>query len=245
MSELDFTGKTVLIVGGSSGIGNGVAQRFRGKGADVHVTGTKRSGMDYAEVAGSDLSGLTFAQLDVTQPGAIDEFQPSFEKLDVLILSQGYVIYRRAEFEREGWEQVISINLTSVMDCARRFKSMLAATQGSMIIINSIMGYRASVGNPAYAASKAGTVSLTMTLAEAWAADGVRVNGIAPGIIETKLTSNFTEHPRRREATLAAIPLHRFGTPSEIADTALFLASPLAAYIIGQTIIVDGGMLLS
>lgn len=245
MNELDFGGKTALVVGGSSGIGNGMARRFRAHGADVHVTGTKADAADYADVAGSDLDGLTYAQLDVSDPENIERFAPAFDKLDVLILSQGYVMYRRAEFERTGWDTVMNINLNSAMHCARKFKPMLSAAQGSLILISSIMGFRSSVGNPAYAASKAGAVSLTMTLGEAWASEGIRVNGIAPGIVETKLTTATTQNAQRRDATLAAIPLHRFGTPEDIAGVALFLASPLASYMVGQTLTVDGGMLLS
>jgi 3-oxoacyl-[acyl-carrier protein] reductase len=245
MNELDFSGKTVLVVGGSSGIGNGMAQRFRAHGAHVHVTGTKGTAADYDGIAGSDLDGLTYAQLDVSDPDNIDGFQPGFDQLDVLILSQGYVLYRRAEFDRPGWNTVMDINLNSVMHCARRFQPMLSTARGSLIIISSIMGFRSSVGNPAYAASKAGAVSLTMTLGEAWASEGIRVNGIAPGMVETKLTTATIENPQRREATLAAIPLRRFGTPDDIAGAALFLASPLAAYMVGQTLTVDGGMLLS
>lgn len=245
MNELDFSGKTVLIVGGSSGIGNGMAHRFRAHGANVHVTGTRLSAVDYEGMEGSDLEGLTYAQLEVSDPENIDRFQPLFENLDVLILSQGFVLYRRAEFERPGWDRVMDINLNSVMHCARRFKPMLSARRGSLIIISSIMGFRASVGNPAYAASKAGAVSLTMTLGEAWASEGIRVNGIAPGIVETKLTTATTQNPQRRDATLAAIPLRRFGTPDDIAGAALFLASPLASYMVGQTLTIDGGMLLS
>ena len=245
MNELDYSSKTVLVVGGSSGIGNGIAQRFRAHGADVHVTGTKPEADSYAGVDGADLTGLSYAQLDVSDPDNIDRFTPSFDKLDVLVLSQGYVKYMRAEFERDGWDMVMAINLDSIMHCARRFKPMLTSAQGSLIVISSIMAFRSSVGNPAYAASKAGAASLTMTLAEAWASEGIRVNGIAPGIIATKLTTATTSNPKRREATLAGIPLHRLGTPDDIAGVALFLASPLAAYVIGQTITVDGGMLLS
>ncbi len=245
MNELDYSGKTVLVVGGSSGIGNGIAQRFRAQGAEVHVTGTKAAADDYVGVDGTDLEGLTYAQLDVIDPDNVDRFVPRFDRLDILVLSQGYVRYKRAEFERDGWDTVIAINLDSIMHCARRFKPMLSSSQGSLIILSSIMAFRSSVGNPAYAASKAGAASLTMTLGEAWAAEGIRVNGIAPGIVATKLTTATTTHAERRETTLAAIPLRRLGTPADIAGVALFLASPLAAYVVGQTITVDGGMLLS
>ena len=107
--------------------------------------------------------------------------------------------------------------------------------------------YQATRGNPAYNASKAGAVALVRTLGDAWArgAGGIRVNGIAPGLVDTKLTQVTTRHPKRLEAALLAIPMGRLGTPQDMAGVALFLASPLAAYITGQTLIVDGGMVLA
>ena len=130
------------------------------------------------------------------------------------------------------------------MACARRFKPSLAARKGSLIIISSISGFSANIGNPAYAASKAAAVSLTKTLGCAWAREGVRVNGIAPGLVETKLTRITTEHPQRMASSLARIPVGRIGTPEDMARVALFLASPLASYVVGQTLIVDGGQVL-
>jgi len=245
MSDLDFYGKTILVIGGSSGIGNGIAQSFRSRGAKVHVTGTKAAAADYDGTSGSNLDGLHYSQLDVSVPDSIESHVPVFSSLDVLVLSQGHVVYGRGEFERAGWESVMAVNLHSLIHCARRYKTMLSETRGALIIISSTSGFISNIGNPAYAASKAGAVSLTATLGEAWAADGIRVNGIAPGFVETKLTSITTQHPKRREQVLASIPVRRFATPEEIAGVALFLASPLASYIIGQTIIVDGGMLLS
>src|SRR5215207_8652086 len=98
MNELDFSGKQMLVVGGSSGIGNGIAQAFRAKGARVAVCGTRASAADYSGGEGSDLSGLDYAQLDVSNPAAIENFKPPFAGLDVLVLAQGAVIYRRGEF---------------------------------------------------------------------------------------------------------------------------------------------------
>ena len=245
MSDLDFSGRTVLVVGGSSGIGNGIARSFRARGAQVHVTGTKATAAGYEETPGSNLDGLVYSQLDVSDPDNVESHVPACSSLDVLVLSQGCVVYGRGEFERPGWEQVMAVNLDSLMHCARRYKAMLAETRGSLIIISSTSGFISNIGNPAYAASKAGAVSLTATLGEAWARDGIRVNGVAPGFVETKLTSITTRHPQRREQVLASIPAGRFGSPEEIAGVALFLASPLASYVVGQTIIVDGGMLLS
>jgi 3-oxoacyl-[acyl-carrier protein] reductase len=244
MNELDFTGKSVLVVGGSSGIGNGVAQAFRARGARVHVWGTRASAADYDEAEGSDLEGLGYTAVDVSDPDAIAAAPEPFDTLDVLILSQGAVLYRRQEFERAGWDRVMAINLDSVMHCSERFKPMLAATKGSIVVVNSVAGFRATLGNPAYAASKAGAVNLTRTLAQAWAPEGIRVNGFAPSLVDTKLTKVTMDHPDRREKALAKMPLGRFGTAEDMAGVALFLASPLSAYVTGQTILVDGGLTL-
>lgn len=244
MDELDFSGKTVLVIGGSSGIGNGVAQAFRGKGAEVHVCGTRASAADYRDEEGSDLDGLHYAQLDVSDAAAIEAFTPAFDRLDVLVLAQGAVIYRRGEFEMPGFRKVMEVNLMSLMACSGKFHDMLQASQGALIIVSSTAAYHSTKGNPAYNASKTGAVGLTRTLAEAWAEDGVRVNGIAPGLVDTKMTKVTTANPKRLEGAIQKIPLKRLGTPKDMAGAALFLASPLASYVVGQTIIVDGGLIL-
>lgn len=245
MNELDFTGQRVLVVGGSSGIGNGIAQDFRRRGALVHVWGTRETAADYAGIDGSDLTGLGYTAVDVGDPAAIDAAPAPFDGLDVLVLSQGTVLYKQGEFARPGWDRVIAVNLDSVMHCITKFRPQLGACRGRVVIISSVSGFIANRGNPAYAASKAGAVALTRTLGEALAAEGIRVNGIAPGLVDTKLTKVTTEHPKRREMALAAIPLGRMGTPADMAGAAVFLASPLSSYVVGQTLIVDGGLILS
>lgn len=245
MIKLDFRNKSVLVIGGSSGIGNGIAQAFRACGADVHVTGTRPSIEQYSNDSASDLAGLSYSRLDVSSGEAIEQHAPELTSLDILVLSQGQVRYKRQEFEREGWEHVIAVNLNSLMHLARRYKPALSASKGSLIVISSLSGFQANRGNPAYAASKAGAISLTKTLGEAWAADGIRVNAIAPGFVETKMTSSTFADPIRRNTTLAEIPLGRLGKPEDMAGAALFLASPLASYVVGQTLIVDGGLSLS
>jgi 3-oxoacyl-[acyl-carrier protein] reductase len=242
---LDFTGKHVIVIGGSSGIGNGIAQGFRAAGANVTVTGTRPDEGDYLEAEDSNLSGLTYHQLDVSNRDAVDALAPKLAPADVLVLCQGTVRYKRAEFEREGWDAVMDVNVNSVMDCARAFHAGLAEKGGAIIIVSSVAAFKSTMGTPAYAASKAGAASLTKTLGEAWARDGIRVNGIAPGLVPTKLTSVTTDHPERLEATLRAIPMRRVGTPEDMAGAALFLASPLSAYVTGQTLVVDGGLTLS
>ncbi len=244
MNDTDFTGKTVLVVGGSSGIGNGIAHGFRERGASVHVWGTRAKASDYDPADGSDLNGLGYDCVDVGDPDAIEVAPLPFDTLDVLVLSQGTVVYGRGEFEREGWDKVVAVNLDSLMHCCRKFQPQLLLSQGSITIVSSISGLGANKGNPAYAASKAGAISLTRTLGQAWAPDGIRVNGLAPGLVDTKLTKITTENPKRLAGALRAIPAGRMGTPADMAGVALFLASPLASYVNGQTLVADGGLSL-
>lgn len=245
MQELDFSGKTVLVIGGSSGIGNAIAQNFLSRGAEVHVWGTRATAEDYTDSADSKLQGLHYRQVDVGDAGQIERAPVAFTRLDVLVQAQGTVLYDRQEFEAEGFRKVLDVNLTSLMVCGQKFHPMLKTAQGAVIIISSAAAFHSTRGNPAYNASKTGAFGLTRTLGEAWARDGIRVNGIAPGLVETKLTRITTGNPKRLEGALRAIPLGRLGTPQDMANVALFLASPLASYMLGQTLLVDGGMLLA
>ncbi len=242
---LDFTGKTALIIGGSSGIGNGIAHAFTERGALVHVTGTRASASEYTPQEGSDLSGLTYHHLDVMDRKSADALAADLGGVDTLVLSQGTVRYGRAEFAQEGWDDVVQVNLNSVMDCARAFHDGLRERQGTIIVVSSVAAFKSTLGTPAYAASKAGAASLVKTLGEAWARDQIRVNGIAPGLVPTKLTAVTTDNDERREASIKSIPMRRMGTPEDMAGVALFLASPLSAYVTGQTVIADGGLTLS
>ena len=235
---LDFTGKTALVVGGTSGIGNGIAQGFREAGATVHVTGTRGSAEDYPD---SELDGLHFAQLDVSDRDAVDAFDWP-ETLDVVVLCQGIARYGREEFTREGWDAVMEVNLDSLLDCANATRQRLADSGGSLIIVSSIGGYRGLVGNPAYGASKAGAISMVKSLGVAFAPEGIRVNGIAPGYVHTKINDAFLKDEKTQKHIISTTPRGRLGLPADMAGAALFLASPLADYVVGQTISVDGGL---
>lgn len=245
MTDLDYTNKTVLVVGGSSGIGNGIAQSFRARGAIVHVWGTRPTAADYEASEGCDLTGLNYACVNVEDRDRIDVEAARIGVLDVLVLSQGTVVYKRAEFHRAGWDHVMAVNLDSLMACSMAFKEKLAAVRGTIIVVSSTSGFQSNIGNPAYSASKAGAISLTATLGKAWGRDGVRVNGIAPGLVETKLTKVTTMNAKRLESALNSTPAGRQGYPEDMANAALFLASPLASFIIGHTLVVDGGLSLN
>ena len=244
MNEIDFSNKTVLVIGGSSGIGNGIARRFRDHGARVFVSGTRAGAKDYADEEGSELDGLHYFQWDVSGDSKVAALQPPFDSLDVLVVSQGIVEYKRAEFQMPTFRKVLDVNLMSVMSSCTKFHPMLVKTQGSIIVLGSGASFFSVLGNPAYSASKGALVTLTKTLAEAWAVDGIRVNGIAPGLIATKITKVTWGHPRRYQDSLDSIPMKRWGTPEDMGGIALFLASPLAAYLTGQMLIADGGMSL-
>ena len=245
MNELDFSGKKVLVVGGSSGIGNGIARAFLERGASVHVWGTRATAFDYADSPDSRLDGLHYTQVDVADPNNVDDCVLPFERLDVLVQAQGTVLYDRQEFKIAGFRKVVDINLNSLMACADKCFEPLKAARGAMIIVSSAAAFHSTRGNPAYNASKTGAFGLTRTLAEAWAGDGIRVNGIAPGLVDTKLTRITTGNQKRLDGALRNIPLGRLGTPEDRAGAALVLASPLSAYMLGQTLLVDGGMLLA
>jgi 3-oxoacyl-[acyl-carrier protein] reductase len=242
--DTDFTGKTVLVVGGSSGIGNGIAHAFVARGGSVHVWGTRAKAEDYDPADGSDLGGLGYSCVDVGDPDAIAAAAEPFASLDVLVLCQGTVVYKRGEFERPGWDHVMAVNLDSLMHIARKFKPQLLETRGSVVIVSSVSGLKGNIGNPAYAASKAGAISLTKSLGQAWGPEGIRVNGLAPGLVDTKLTKVTTDNPERLSGALASIPQRRMGLPADMAGAAIFLASPLASYVTGHTLVVDGGLSL-
>jgi len=237
---LDFAGKTALVVGGSTGIGNAAAQMFREAGATVHVAGTRADAAAYAGTDG-DMTGLTYHRLDIGDRDAVAAFDPGIEALDALVIAAGMVMYKRAEFEIENFEKVISANLTGFMQLSTKFLPQLRAAKGSIVNVGSVASFKGVVGQPAYSASKGGLRTLTKSLAMAFAGDGVRVNLVAPGLIKTKMTEITWANDARAAATEAAIPLKRLGEPRDVAGAILFLCSDLAGYITGESILIDGG----
>lgn len=239
---IDFTGQTVLVAGGSSGIGLGIARCFDAAGALVHITGTRAGSDDYAD---TDLSGLVYHQLDVAEAGAATSLSSEIDHVDVIVPSVGTVAYGGTEYEIDTFRRVIDVNLNGVMELCTAFRPQLAETgQGSVVIIGSTSSFIATPGQPAYSASKGALVTLTKSLATAWAKHGIRVNGVAPGFVNTKLTARSHDDPDVYEATIGRIPMRRWGRPEEMGNAAVFLASSMASYITGQMLLVDGGITL-
>lgn len=236
--------KRILVVGGSSGIGRGIANCFLNLNADVCITGTKENIEDYGlEDVVSQKS--EYVKLDLLDPEALGNLVIPFDSLDVLVCSQGTVQYKRKEFEMEIFREVLDLNLTSMMACCQKFKPLMTNIDTNIILLGSGASYKAVRGNPAYSASKGGILTLVKTLAEAWAREGIRVNGIAPGYVASKLTEVTFKDKNRYESSLKNIPLARWGEAEDIGHTACFLASSKASYITGQMITVDGGLGLS
>lgn len=233
--QLDFSGKRVLVCGGSDGIGYGVAQMFSRAGAQVAITGT-RDASEYDR----DFSDWAYHRLDLSQGESVEALASEFDRLDVLVNCVGSVLYQQGEFERSGFEKIMTINLSGAMHLYTVMLPLLKASRGCIVSLDSVASIRPAWNNPAYSASKAGLVQLTKSLAKKWGKKGVRVNTVAPGLVPTKLTANQVT-PEQEEAFAATCPVGRFGRAEDIAGAVLFLASPLASYITGEQIVVDGG----
>lgn len=231
--------RTVLVVGGVSGIGRAIAEAFSSDGCKVWITARTQAEIDQAPPSGD----LTAAILDVTQPKTIDhclELLPD-SRLDCLVNAAGILLRDGREFSTAGFEEVIDVNLNGTMRTCLAAREMLAASQGCVINIASMLSFFGSGHAPAYSASKGGIAQLTKSLAIAWAPRGIRVNAIAPGWIKTALTAPLYSDPARSEGIVNRTPMGRWGEPADVAGAALFLASPAAAFITGVILPVDGG----
>jgi len=236
---LDFTGKTVLVTGGSTGIGNGIARAFRDHGAKLIITASReRAAYD------TDMDGMDYHQVDIADDDAMRAFAAQVSSLDVLVNSVGTVVYKRKEFQMPTFRHVVDVNLNGVMHACVLFHDKLLATKGNIVNIASVASFRPTRGNPAYSASKGGLALLTKSLADAWGPEGIRVNGLAPGFVATKITAVSYDNPEINEGIVNTTPLRRWGTPEEMGQVALFLASDMASFMTGHTIPVDGGQSL-
>lgn len=227
-----FDGASVAVIGGTSGIGAAIATAFAAEGAQVVVTGA----------TGAEVQTAGGVALDVRDAHGVAGFVAGLPRLDHLIYCAG-IIRRGAEHDPAVFADVIDVNLTGAMRLASAARPLLAVRGGTITHMASMLSFLGGGLVPGYAASKGGIAQLTKSLAIAYAPDGIRVNAIAPGWISTGLTDALRSDPARSRTILDRTPLGRWGTAQDIAGAALFLASPLAGFITGTVLAVDGGYL--
>lgn len=242
-------GKNVIITGASRGIGRGIAKVFAEHGANVAFTFSSSEGPALElekELAASGVKAKAFKSNAASFSEAEDlvaKVLEEFGGIDVLINNAGItkdnLLMRMAE---EDFDKVIEVNLKSVFNMTKAVqRTMLKQRQGSIINMSSVVGVKGNAGQTNYAASKAGMIGFTKSVALELGSRNIRCNAIAPGFIETEMTEKLDE--KTVQGWRDAIPLKRGGTPEDVANACLFLASDMSAYITGQVINVDGGML--
>lgn len=240
--SFDYNGYKVLVTGGSNGIGAGIAAAYLAAGADVTITGTRASAADYD----ADLSGYTYLQMLATDKASIQATAEAIEALDILINNAGTALPGgKDEYDPEVFEEAVAINLTSNYRLAAALHDRLSASSvagGASIVgmasMSSLFGIEIV---PGYGAAKTGLMGLTRVLAVRYARDNIRVNAIACGLIKSNMTAVMLDIPEMIQPHIDRTPLSRLGEPADIAGPTLFLTSPAAAYITGQTLPVDGG----
>jgi NAD(P)-dependent dehydrogenase (short-subunit alcohol dehydrogenase family) len=237
----NYRGAHVLVTGGTSGIGAGIAAAYRDAGAEVTITGTRKAAGEYTE----DLTGFGYLQLSLTDNAQIAAVAAALPQLDILVNNAGANFMMQNEYDPEIFEKGVRVNLTSAYRMSHALKDKLAQSKlpggASIIGIASLTSYFAVEVVPAYGAAKAGLVQLIKGLSLAWAKDNIRANAVAAGITESRMTAQMLSMPEMMAPVLARTPLGRPGKPIDVAGAVLFLTSAAASYVTGQTLLVDGG----
>ncbi len=231
--------RQVLVTGGTSGIGAGIAAAFAAQGDRVAVTGATE-----AEAGAARARGVDARVLAVRDGAAVETLVASFAALDVVVNCAG-VIRRGAEHDPAAFADTVDINLNGTMRVCAAARPKLAAAKGCIVNTASMLSFFGGGLVPGYSASKGGVAQLTKSLAIAYAADGIRVNAVAPGWIATPLTQALQDDATRTAAILASSPMGRCGSPADVAGPVLFLASAAAQFVTGVVLPVDGGYLIT
>ena len=241
--------KVALITGGARGIGKAIALLFAQEGADIVVgdVNIEEAGKTCLEIEAMGRKALSI-ELDVTDydkcEEAVNKILDKFTKVDILVNNAGITKDNLlVRMRQQEWDAVLDVNLKGAFNCIKAVsRPMIKQREGRIINIASIIGIIGNAGQANYSASKAGIIALTKTAAKELASRNINVNAVAPGFIQSEMTAGLADD--LKDKMKQAIPLSKFGTPNDVAAVCLFLASSESSYITGQTIVVDGGMVM-
>jgi 3-oxoacyl-[acyl-carrier protein] reductase len=242
----DLTGQKALVTGASGGIGGAIARALHAQGAAVVLAGTREAAL--RALAAELGERVHIVTADLSQPDEperlVKEAEAALDGLDILVNNAGVTRDGLAmRMKDEDWLAVLEVNLTAGFRLVRAaLRGMLRRRHGRIVSVASLVGVVGNPGQANYAASKAGMIGMSKSIAREVAARGITVNCVAPGFVTTAMTEKLTEDQRARGT--AAIPMERFGTSEEVAGAVVYLASAEAAYVTGQTIHVNGGMVM-
>lgn len=240
----DLSGKSALVTGASGGIGGAIARALHGSGAAVALSGTRTEQLEALRSEFGDRAHVTPADLSLPDGAAqlAKDAEAALGQIDILVNNAGLTRDGLAmRMKAEDWDRVLEVNLTAAFRLSQAvLRGMMKRRWGRIVAVTSIVGVTGNPGQTNYAASKAGLIGMSKSLAQEVASRGITVNCIAPGFIETAMTDALNE--QQRETAAAAVPMGRFGTVDDIAAGAVYLASEEGAYITGQTLHINGGM---
>lgn len=251
MNDFRLDGQVAIVTGATGGLGSAIARCFAAAGAHValadlpaQIEAARRLADEIADQSGVRALGVAMDVTDVTGiERATAQVEDEIGPPDILVANAGVIIRKPSlEVSEEDWDRVVDVDLKGVFFCCQAAgKRMVARGRGSIVAISSQNGLVGQQERAAYCAAKAGVVNLVRVLALEWAARGVRVNAVGPTFVETPLTRQALANPAVRQDILSRIPIGRLGTPEEVANAVLFLASPAASLITGTCLVADGG----